>query len=83
MHIECRKWTVLRDLTRIFATVFQRPIVLTTDLQPIDVAGWDSFKFIEIILEMEKNFDIRLGARDLDRIETVGDFVDTIVRTIK
>ena len=43
-----------------------------------DVAGWDSFKQIEIIMATEERFGIRFSTRDLDRLQTVGDLIAVV-----
>ena len=43
------------------------------------VAGWDSFKQIEIIMAAEERFAIRLTTREMDGLHSVGDLVRVIV----
>jgi len=40
-----------------------------------DVPGWDSFKMVEIIVEVEQRFGVRMETRDMDHIHCVGDMV--------
>lgn len=66
-------------LGEIFADVFMRDdIVLRPELTAKDVAGWDSFKQIEIIIATEEKFKIKAKTRDLDRLQCVGDLVALI-----
>lgn len=65
-------------LAAIFAEVFGRDIPLRPGLAAKDVAGWDSFKQIEIIMATEERYGIRFSTRDLDRLQTVGDLIAVV-----
>ena len=66
-------------LDEIFRDVFLRDdLVLTPGLCAADVAGWDSFKQIEIIIAAEQRFGIKFTTRELDRLGNVGDLVAVI-----
>jgi acyl carrier protein len=67
-------------LTDVFRDVFMRDdIVLRPELTAHDVAGWDSFRQIEIILATQERLGIKLSTKELDRLERVGDLVELIV----
>jgi acyl carrier protein len=67
-------------LTEIFQDVFMRDdLVLTPTLSAKDVAGWDSFKQIEIVIATEERFGIKLRTRELDGLQNVGDLVSVIM----
>lgn len=71
---------VYEDLTRIFHDVFMRDdIVLRPNMSAKDVAGWDSFKQIEIILAVESHFGIKVSSRELDTLQVVGDLVRVVM----
>ncbi len=38
-----------------------------------DVPGWDSLKHINIILEVEKGYDVKFKGLEMMRVRTVGD----------
>ncbi len=66
-------------LTEIFQDVFMRDdLVLTPTLSAKDVAGWDSFKQIEIVIATEERFGIKLHTRELDRLQNVGDLATVV-----
>lgn len=66
-------------LTEIFRDVFMRgDLVLKPELTAKDVAGWDSFKQIEIVLAAEEKFGIKFSTRELDSLRNVGDLVRVI-----
>ena len=70
---------IYQALGEIFLTVFgRRDLVVHPQLSAQDVADWDSFKQVEIILAVEERFSILLGNRDVDHLETVGDLAAVI-----
>ncbi|TWB13042.1 acyl carrier protein [Nitrospirillum amazonense] len=66
-------------LMPIFEDVFMRDdIVLAPELSAKDVAGWDSFKQIEIIIAVESQFGFKFHTRELDSLRNVGDLVRVV-----
>jgi acyl carrier protein len=66
-------------LTEIFHDVFMRDdLVLKAELTAKDVAGWDSFKQIEIIMATEERFGIKMSTREIDSLQNVGDLVRVV-----
>ena len=73
-------YDVLRD---IFAEVFIRDdIPLSASLSAKDVAGWDSIKQVEIIMETEQRFGVRFASQEVDNFRNVGDLVATVMRRV-
>ena len=72
---------IYEALTEIFNDVFMTDdMKLTPELSAKDVAGWDSFKQIEIMVSIEERFDIKLNTREIDALKNVGDLADVIAR---
>ncbi len=70
-------------MTEIFHDVFLRDdLVLMTTLAAKDVAGWDSFRQIEIVIATEERFGIKFHTRELDRLQNVGDLIAMITEKI-
>ena len=68
---------VLERLTNVFQEVFDDDsIVLTENSTADDIEEWDSLNQIKIILACEKEFDIKLNARDINTLENVGAMLD-------
>ena len=64
---------ILERLTNVFQDVFDDDsIVLTENSTADDIEEWDSLNQIKIILACEKEFNIRLNARDINTLENVG-----------
>jgi acyl carrier protein len=70
---------VYAELTEIFNDVFMKDdMQLTPSLSAKDVAGWDSFKQIEIMVAVEERFKIRLNTKEIDSLKSVGDLATVI-----
>jgi acyl carrier protein len=68
-----------RLLTRIFAGVFERDdIALAPELTAADVVGWDSFKQVEILMQIEEALGIKLRSREIDGLRNVGDLAGIV-----
>ena len=70
---------IYADLTEIFNDVFMRDdMALTPTLSAKDVAGWDSFKQIEIMISVEEKFGIKFNTREIDSLKNVGDLASLV-----
>lgn len=70
---------IYQRLTEIFHEVFSRDdIALRPDLAAKDVAGWDSFRQVEIIMAAQEVFNMQFSTRELDSMANVGDLVQVI-----
>ena len=68
---------ILERLTNVFQDVFDDDsIILTENSTADDIEEWDSLNQIRIILACEKEFDIKLNARDINTLENVGAMLD-------
>ena len=66
-------------LTEVFRDAFFRDdIVLDPGVNVQDIEHWDSFKQIEILVEVEQRFGIKLHAGDLGSMAEVKDLVAVI-----
>ena len=71
---------IYRQLTEIFHEVFMRDdIVLRPDLTARDVAGWDSFKQVEIMIAAEEVFGFKFHTKEVDALGNVGDLVRVLM----
>jgi acyl carrier protein len=68
-------------LNDIFSEIFVRDdIALTAQTTASDIAGWDSYKQIEIIMAVEERLGVKLQTREIDGLKCVGDLVGVIAR---
>ncbi len=60
-------------LTTLLQRVFERKdITATPDLTAKDVFGWDSFKQVELIMEIQDALGFEFTTDEMDNIENVG-----------
>lgn len=72
---------IYAGLTAIFHELFgDDTIVLRAETTAKDVAGWDSLRMVLIVVAAEERFGIKVGARELDHLTQIGDFVALIQR---
>jgi acyl carrier protein len=70
---------IRQGVQSIFETVFRRPdIVITPALTAADVPGWDSFRYVSIIMATEERFGIQFSDADIDGLKNVGDLLGII-----
>ena len=71
---------VLGRLTPVFRQVFEDDtIVPHLDMKASDVRRWDSLSHIDMVLVVEKEFGIRMSARELSELMSVRDLVRVIL----
>ena len=70
---------VVEGLRSIFSEIFDRDdIDLRRSLTAKDVAGWDSFKQVELIIETEQRFGMRFTSAEVDGFRCLGDLIDVV-----
>jgi acyl carrier protein len=67
----------------IFEATFRRTgMTLTPDMTAADVPGWDSFRFVSLIMGTEERFSIKFSDADLDDLNNVGDLANAVARKL-
>lgn len=56
---------------------------ITEDAAFVDDLGADSLDTVEMIMELEDEFDIEIPDEDIERIVTVGDAIEYIKRRVE
>jgi acyl carrier protein len=68
-------------LTAIFRRVFHQPtLVLRDELSARDVPGWDSLNHVTLMIEVEREFGLRLRSAEVEALQCVGDLKALIER---
>ena len=68
-------------LTGIFRKTFDDDrLEVTHEMTAADVEAWDSLSHINLILAIERGFDIRLTTREVRGMKNVGDLIETVAR---
>jgi acyl carrier protein len=70
---------ILNGLNEVFQDVFDTDsLALTRDVTPSEIPGWDSARYITLVVATESRFGIRFEPAELESMRTVGDFVQRI-----
>jgi acyl carrier protein len=70
---------VPRRLVEVFRAVFDRPaLAVGRDTTARDVAGWDSFMHVNLIVAIEEAFGVAFSTREIGSFTCVGDVVDLL-----
>ncbi len=70
---------IYTQLTEIFRELFDdESIVLTPQTTAADLAEWDSFNHINLIVASEARFGVKFSTAEIESLHNVGQFVDAI-----
>jgi len=74
---------IYAKLQDIFRDVFAHPeMEIFPESTSKTIAGWDSFRFVELISAIEAEFEIDLSGDQIDEITCVGDFAVAIAESL-
>tara|TARA_B100001093_G_C26298473_1_gene788316 strand:+ start:221 stop:469 length:249 start_codon:yes stop_codon:yes gene_type:complete len=74
------KSEVIKELKKIFSEVFfDSDYVFSRNLNADDIDEWDSLTHINLIVAIEKKFDISFTLEELESQYNVGDTIDMIL----
>jgi acyl carrier protein len=73
------KGQILADLVEIIRDVVDTPD-LAVNLQTTaeNVAGWDSFNHINIVVAIETHFGVKFQLAEIEEVRNVGELVDLV-----
>ena len=75
---------IMAQVAEIIRRTFRQPTApITRDTQALDIDGWDSLSHTNLILEVEKQFDVRLPADEVFDLADVGELVDLVAKVVK
>lgn len=70
---------ILKNLNQIFKEVLDNEdIQLTDTITANDIDEWDSLAHIQLIVAIERKFEIRFNSMEVGGFKEVGDIVKTI-----
>jgi acyl carrier protein len=62
-------------LERVFREVFDdESIVITPETTAADIDGWDSLEHINLIVAVEREFDVKFRTGEITGLKNVGEF---------
>ena len=73
-----------QQLTAVFRDVFDNPTIEISDTTTApDVEGWDSITHVNLIVAVEKAFNITFTTKEVKALANVGDFIALIAKRVK
>jgi acyl carrier protein len=70
---------ITKKLEDIFQDVFDdEKLMISKETTADDIDDWDSLEHINLIVNIEKDFNIKLTLGELQDLQNVGDMVDLI-----
>ena len=77
------KEDILQQLTEIFRQIFDdETILMTPENTAGDIAEWDSFNHINIIVATEEHFGIKFQTAETEELKNVGHLAELIQQKI-
>ncbi len=74
---------ILNRLTTIFEDALDEDnIKLSDNTTADDVEGWDSLTHVQLVVAIEKSFNIRFAAKEIQSWKNVGELIDSIAAKI-
>lgn len=71
---------IINLLNEIFEEIIDEgPVSLSDTTTTDDVDGWDSLTNIQLVVEIEKHFNIRFASEEITIWKNVGDMIDCII----
>lgn len=75
---------ILKKLEDVFKNVFDvDSLVLDDDITADDIDEWDSLSHIQLMMAIEKAFDIKFTSREMKELADVGEMVSCIKSKLK
>ena len=73
----------LEKLSNIFRVLFNRPdLKLNDNLTAKDVPGWDSFNHVNLIINIEEEFNVRFSNDEVGGMQNVGNLESLLASKI-
>ncbi len=74
---------IFESVQEIFRTVFDdTDIVLTREMTSADIEDWDSLEQINLLVAIEKRFNIKFQLQDVKDLPDVGAMLDLVKRIV-
>lgn len=75
---------VKNELQEIFRDVFDDgTIVITEETTSKDIESWDSFAQMNLIVAMQKQFNVKFSIKEINSLKNVGEMIELINARIK
>ncbi|NBH85354.1 acyl carrier protein [bacterium C-53] len=74
---------VFDEVQKIFQAVFDDDELMISDsTNSDDIEDWDSLEHINLIIAMEKRFQLKFDIKEVGKLKDVGEMIDLIERKL-
>lgn len=71
--------SIMEGLQEIFSGIFdEEDLVLTNKTTSDDIEDWDSLTHMQLIVEIERKYNIRFTTAEIKKAANVGEFIQII-----
>lgn len=71
--------SIMEGLQEIFCGIFdEEDLVLTNETTSEDIEDWDSLTHMQLIVEIERKYNIRFTTAEIKNAANVGEFIQII-----
>ena len=75
---------VFRRITAIFREEFDDDtLIIVDETNAEDIEDWDSLAHVELVLAMEKEFQMKFNLKEVGELQNVGEMADLILRKME
>lgn len=75
---------VMERVQEVFRDIFDdESLMIKRETTAEDVEDWDSLMHINLVLAIEKEFNIKFALGEIQELKNVGDMIDLIERKIR
>ena len=72
---------VIAKLEQVFRDIFdEEELTINNETTAEDIEDWDSLAHINLVVSIEKEFDVKFALGELQTLRNVGDMVDLVIR---
>nr|WP_315101033.1 phosphopantetheine-binding protein [uncultured Catonella sp.] len=73
---------IFEKLNEVFSDVFDEEITVTDSTTSADIEDWDSLEHINLIVAVEKEFNVKFNIGEVNKMKDVGEMVDIILQRL-
>ena len=71
---------LFEEINEIFRDVFDDDtLVITDETNSEDIEDWDSLEHINLVVAMEKRFNMKFNIKEVGQLQNVGEMADLIL----
>ncbi|HMK36645.1 MAG TPA: acyl carrier protein [Desulfomonilaceae bacterium] len=75
-----RRELIRERLNEVFKEVFEDDIEIYDEMTAKDVEEWDSLTHITLVVAIEAEFNVRLNAAEVGKLENVGEMITLLAK---